>query len=135
MRFEIEHIVSDIEAEIYVFEARGDSFQYAGISYSRRNDTEDVWGHLWSEHFARAKEKEMKEFEDYDDDYYNFCPMIEERISAIKDKYNPCIQKTKSGRSYYNAQYGGKLPAPKLNHFEIKDRILNKIAAFSIKTV
>lgn len=133
MKIEIEYIISETEKETYHFEDCGNSFRYVGIGFSRRNDKNDIWGDKWNEHFDKAKGKELKEFEDYEDDYYAFSPMIEEKIKEIKDKYNPCMHKTDTGKSYYMGQYGGKLPAPKIDKTMIKAKILEKISKFKVE--
>lgn len=133
MTIKVKHTISDTEREIYVFEDCSDCFRYMGIYYSRRNDANDLFGDEWEEFYKEEREKALKEFEDYDDDYYNFNTEIEKKIKEIKNKYNPIVNKTKFGKPYYSGQYGGKLPAPKLTEQEIKDKILEKISCFGIK--
>ena len=59
-------------------------------------------------------------------DYYYDIDLGEyaERYQEIRDKYNPIMQKTDSGKSYLEGSFGRNLPIPKISEDQIKEEIM-----------
>ena len=69
----IEHKISEIEMKLYEFDIYNFDNKltatYSRFWHSRRNDENDIWGHLRSTHFHNLKLKEQRTFEDLHDYY------------------------------------------------------------------
>lgn len=140
----IQHQVSDTSIEIYQFQNIGDNtWKYAGIYFSNRNDNNDVWGHNWdkSKKIQSQKEKDLLAlaikfgYETFDEaiDCEPEGQSFDEWAAIIRRKYNPCCQKTKDGRAYYSGMFWGYGDRkgehePKLSQQQIKIEILDQIS-------
>jgi len=109
------------------------TFSYWGFNISRRNDGNDLWGHQWSDHFAKQKYKEEAEYEesyDYYPDGYDFNP-LDEGYNDIHKKYNPVLHKTKTGKVYLEGSFStqfGKLPKPEFTEEELLEKLKKEVA-------
>lgn len=127
---EIKHELSETYREIYVFDVLPTFVIYRGIYYSHRNDRFDIWGDEWADVYGKdegdAKQKCISKYQQcFFDEIPRSCQLEWE---AIGNKYNPVLNKTKDGKSYYSGQMGGlTLPTPKLSVEELRQKIKEKM--------
>tara|TARA_R110000751_G_scaffold74613_1_gene150655 strand:+ start:4109 stop:4537 length:429 start_codon:yes stop_codon:yes gene_type:complete len=141
MRVEVEHIIDETAKEIYDFEV-GKIVRYVGIAFVFRDDENDVWGNEWRKHYVLDCSNELNETcfeltgEAYDEigDYqwqrYNWV------FTKIINEYNPCLLKTKHGKTRYSAQHFGGLgnkPPPKISNEIIKKHILEQMSKIEVE--
>jgi hypothetical protein len=131
MKIQIEYIKSTTEKIIYRFTIDNNfNFNYTGILYSYRNDENDIWGDQWEDYYGITCVAEQLAFEDKHDYYpgsWDYNPLDAE-YTAIAEKYNPVLHKTKFGKPYLSGAYGGKLPK-----FEIPEKEIIKKLKLVIK--
>jgi hypothetical protein len=118
-----------------------------GIYFSHRNGENDVWGDEWSKHFKSLKIQRLDNlaksfgYFDYSDmSYnYNFRSDVDEKLTELETMFNPVVNKTINGDTYYSGMNWGsdgtisKKYTPKLTMTEIKDQILKQISNFKVQ--
>lgn len=131
MKIYIEHQISETEMFIYGFNCylNGKNqlvFNYCSCCESRRNDKNDVWGHLWGDHYHEKEQAELKQFKkthDYEPNDYRY-DSLDEDYYKISQKYNPVMHKTAFGKPYYGGLYASSEHLPKI---PFSDKELTKL--------
>ena len=131
--FSIYLKISETLTKIYEFSLNysRNELLYVRYTESRRNNTEDLWGHLWHSTYWKKRLEEENTFcllHDYYTDSWEYNPLDSE-YHGIAAKYNPVVQKTESGQSYLysiNSLRGG-LPKIELEKEEVERQLKEQL--------
>ncbi len=136
MQIKIEHLISPVFIKIYEIEFNRVGYKHVGTYFSRRNDENDLWGHLWESTYEEKLDEELDElFEPLIDDGVHYEEIYSsEAYHKIVDKYNPIAHKTISGEPYFSGRHFGgnddyvcSKYAIELSDDELRCRILEAI--------
>lgn len=138
MNITLEYKISEKEMKLYEFTIAMYKQQiYATYSFfwhSRRNDENDIWGHLWSDHFRVLVAKEERAFEELHDYYPDGwgCEnsSLDHDYDKIRKKYNPILQKTVDGLPYLQGESSSswhKLPKIELPPEVVEQKIKQQL--------
>ncbi len=138
MKILLERLVSPLCIERYEFDVKHDFIEYVGNSESRRNSKDDPWGHEWKDFYKIEldiiNDKYNKLMEECEDE--ESADMLRIDWSIETDVYNPIVQRTKNGESFYGAEYGSRERLKKLpwTKDEVKELVLNAVLQKMKKT-
>jgi hypothetical protein len=141
MHVNIHHIISDTEKEIYGFTSQYDSWKWTSLTFSNRDDINDIWGDQWSAYYYKQRGEElnalsMKIFGLPFGEVAGSDVMYghNHHFNEIYAKYSPTIQKTIHGKTRYSARsFATKNDLiPKLTAEEIKQGIVNEVKKMRI---
>lgn len=122
MKITIRNKVSETYEEIYEFKL-GSTLEYQSIIFSRREDSNDIWGYDWARHYFDDEALDIKNLRKYynvndiDDHFYlleNNCN-YNKRYKDIINKYNPVHNKI-DGKSRLSAIYGSGMGSMWIRH-------------------
>ena len=126
MKFEYIEKINLTHRKLYSCVVDLNGIYITSIFDSRRNDKNDIWGDLWNRTFAEQKRKEMNSFirsKGYDPvEYYEWDTFGYEigcELDKIQNKYNPVLNRVKTGEPYFSGY--------SINDFEIPLKLKNKI--------
>ncbi len=80
---------------------------YVRYTESRRNNVEDLWGHLWHSTYWKKRLEEENTFCELHDYYPDGWEInqLDSAYHSIGEKYNPVVQTTESGQSYLYSEW------------------------------
>lgn len=136
MNIDITYKESDTKMYIYTFEVYDNfTFEYTTCMISCRNNKDDIWGHEWRKRYNKEYEKEQEAL--YEELTEKYPYMGEEdldncdELKTLYHKYNPTMNKTTTGESYYSGcHFGLNVPDEyklKISAEKIKKEIIKKI--------
>lgn len=130
MEFQVRHQISDLEEEIYCFEANNSGIYYRGFYLSKRKDVNDLFGYDWEVYYKDAKQSELDLLEKtFGEDIYDWDHPENYRIEEIADRYNPIVHGLLSG--VYSSNVAKEHPL-KISKETIIDSLIEKIKKIEI---
>jgi hypothetical protein len=128
MHIKLINPISETCREIFSFEIYGNTIRHEGYAISFRDDVNDIWGDEFHDKFSgERKELDDKIRMSYDAEEDEGCSYEEVRNEYVheRQKYNPYIMKTKSGKPRYSAVYGRSIPKYPWEEETLKYMIVN----------
>lgn len=130
MNFKIRHQISDLEEEIYCFEANNSGIYYRGFYLSKRKDVNDPFGYDWGVYYKDAKQSELDLLEKtFGEDICIWDHPEHDRYLEINDRYNPTVHGLLSG-VYGNVTQKHPL---KISKETVIDSLIEKIKKMEIR--
>jgi hypothetical protein len=131
MNFKIRHQISDLEEEIYCFEANNSGIYYRGFYLSKRKDVNDPFGYDWKVYYKDSKQSELDLLEKtFGEDIYDWDHPENYRIDEIADRYNPTVHGLLSG--VYSSNVPKEHPL-KISKETVIDSLIEKIKKMEIR--
>jgi len=131
MKFQVRHQISDLEEEIYCFEANNSEIRYRGFYLSKRKDINDPFGYDWKVYYKDAENSELNLLEEtFGSDIYDWCHPENYRLGEIADRYNPIVHGLLSG--VYSSKVSKEHPL-KISKETIIDSLIEKIKKMEVR--
>jgi hypothetical protein len=131
MKFKVRHQISDLEEEIYCFEANEYGIYYRGFYQSKRKDINDPFGYDWEVYYKDAKQSELDLLEKtFGEDIYVWDHPEHDRYLEINDRYNPTVHGLLSG--VYSSKVSKEHPL-KISKETVIDSLIEKIKKMGIR--
>ncbi len=125
MNFEIRHQISDLEEEIYCFEANNSGIRYRGFYLSKRKNINDPFGYDWKVYYKDAENSDFDTLvKEFGEDIYDWDHPENYRIEEIADRYNPIMHGLLSG--VYSSNVAKEHPL-KISKEAVIDSLIEKI--------
>lgn len=118
MNIIIRHEISDTYEEVYHFDVDIFRINYKGVEFSYRENSQSVWGYDWTNTYKNDEQKEitdaLSEYNLDEDDISNVMNSYEpyklyEKLTEIRDAYNPVCNKTSRNENYLSGIFGSDL--------------------------
>ena len=129
MHIQLINPISETKREVFSFEVSYHTIHHDGYSLSYRDDENDIWGDEFHEKFSvERKELDDKIRMSYDmeEDHGGSYEEVRNEYIHERQKYNPCIMKTKNGETRYYAVYGRSIPKYPWDEETLKHMIVNE---------